>query len=159
MAGEKRQPSSSLRSEEVSVALTTTLHAHQARCNPPPPSLPTQHTQPPLMPPPSTPNKHRTYPTMHWIIVTSVIFAEALRESNHESSAWNAEWSLFCWAVPLDSTPPHCYTRRPHMPTLSPHFTQVTHVEWRNTAFCCGNAQIASLCLTFFFVKESLLWL
>lgn len=68
-----------------------------------------------LLPPPNTHTyTHCTYPAMQRLILTSVIFTETLRESNHESSVWKPECSLFCWAVLLDSTPQHSCTHRPH---------------------------------------------
>lgn len=57
---------SSLRSVEVSVALTTALHAHQAECAPPHHHH-NKYTNTPA---------HNTYPTMQKLITTSVIFSE-----------------------------------------------------------------------------------
>lgn len=81
MADEKRQPSSPLCSVEVSVALTTTLHAHQVSCMTPAitTSSSPKHIHTHIY-------THCTYPAMQRLILTSVIFTEALRESNHESS-------------------------------------------------------------------------
>lgn len=124
MAGEKRQPSSSLCSlcsVEVSVALTTILHAHQARS--------------------VTPTNTHTHSVhaMERLILTSVIFTEAFRESNHESPAWKPECSLLCLAELLDGSLQHatCHT----LLTLSPHFKRVT---------CrCRYTRITSHCQTF----------
>ena len=151
MAGEKRQPSSSPCSPcsvKVSVALTTTLHAHQARCIAPTTtsfSLPQTHTH-------THTHKytHCTYPTMQRLILTSVIFTEALRESNHESSVWRPECSLFCWAVLLDSTPQHSCTHRPHA-THSDIKSSLQIGDARqteNTTRCCRHTQITWFCRT-----------
>lgn len=93
---------------------------------------------------------HTTCPVMRGLILTSVIFTEGFRESNHEGSVWKPECRLFCWAVLLDSTPQHS----------SAHSPQATHADIKNslqtddarqienTTSCCSCSQIASFCQT-----------
>lgn len=104
MAGEKRQPSSSLRSlcsVEVSVALTTILHAHQARS-----VTPT--------------NTHSLYAPCKGLSSQVLSLPEPLENLIMRALRGNlsAVYSASLYTPRWLSTTRHM----PHTPTLSPHF-------------------------------------
>lgn len=138
MTGEKRQPSSVLCGGLCGLDNIIT-------CSPG--EVYDPHHQKHLLLLPQT-HTHCTYPAMQRLILTSVIFTEALRESNHESSACKRECSLFCWAVLLDSTPQHSCTHRPHAThaDIKPSLQTDDARQMENTA--CRHTQITWHCQT-----------
>lgn len=108
-------------------------------------------------------HKHRQdlhITAVQWLNLTSVIFTEAPRKSNHKSSVWKPECSWFCWAALLDSTP-----RRPlhrghvaRLPALRPRFKQTNTVK-RRTRRATADAHRRNIVFELWHNRSPALWL
>lgn len=144
MAGGKRQPSSSPCSVEVSVALTTTLHAHQARCMTPTtsfssPKYTNVHTHTHSVHTP--PCKGLSSQVLSLLKPSENLITRAL--CGNLSAVHSAE--LFS-QIALHNNP----LRRghiPHMLTLSPHFKQDDARQMENATHRCRHTHTDNMAL------------